>query len=375
MVYSEPFDHSLFDDDDCDTPPIPPPLTPPPPSPPRPAAVASAAASCGAGFQWVTLEERKGLARSRLDVSGKGVREGYLVHLDFGAESSVSVESLIAAEIIQSERGQLLLRPRLAAGLGTIMIDVSLSSTARFPPAISCVLEGARPAAASDAWLESSYDDYLWMANEFNRQYIVSHGKTHPEYQPDVVKHDRTKLHYLNGRLWCFFGAVSNATRSLRETVRRDPTHLFAFLLLAKVHIGQGLHAEAKSALDDAMRIEPKHWQTHMLRLHVLRSLGLLDSPEAEQASLTQVSQSQVSHTSHKPKSHTSLTQASHKPHTSLTQVSHTSLAQVSHSHGFRMAHFFLCIADVSSFCRATARRAHVWRSRAARRAWRRPSS
>lgn len=46
----------------------------------------------------------------------------------------------------------------------------------------------------------------------------------------------------------------------------------------------QGLHADAKAALDAAARIQPAHWQTHMLRLHVLRRLGLLDDAEAEQS-------------------------------------------------------------------------------------------
>ena len=85
-----------------------------------------------------------------------------------------------------------------------------------------------------------------------------------------------------------------------------DPEHLLSHLLLAKVYIGQGYHRQAPSstspptatlnftphphprpspsprsssakppyqalrALDEATRIQPHHWQSHLMRLFVL---------------------------------------------------------------------------------------------------------
>ena len=60
----------------------------------------------------------------------------------------------------------------------------------------------AAPAAAGDEWRRTARADYAWMAKEFNRQYINSHGKEHDDYQAHSVA-DELQLHYLNGRLWC----------------------------------------------------------------------------------------------------------------------------------------------------------------------------
>jgi hypothetical protein len=77
---------------------------------------------------------------------------------------------------------------------------------------------------------------------------------------------------------------VTNASRSLIEATRIDRDHVFSYLLLAKIYIGQGLAADALSALDEAARIQPMHWQTHLMRLHALRRLGRLRAPEAKQS-------------------------------------------------------------------------------------------
>ena len=47
------------------------------------------------------------------------------------------------------------------------------------------------------------------------------------------------------------------------------------------MRIGQGQHEQALGALDEAARIQPDHWQTHLMRLHCLRALGRLDGADA----------------------------------------------------------------------------------------------
>jgi len=146
-------------------------------------------------------------------------------------------------------------------------------------PKLACVrapahmLVAQHTAADGDAWLATAHSDFQWMAEEFNRQYIVSRGKPHPEYAP-LAADDLLQLHYFNGRLWCFMGAVSNATRSLEEASKINPHHVYSHLLLAKIRIGQGLHEKAINPLDEAARIQPSHWQTHLMRLHCMRALG-----------------------------------------------------------------------------------------------------
>uniref|UniRef100_A0A7S0JK33 Uncharacterized protein n=1 Tax=Calcidiscus leptoporus TaxID=127549 RepID=A0A7S0JK33_9EUKA len=68
------------------------------------------------------------------------------------------------------------------------------------------------------------------------------------------------------------------------QVVQRQPNHLFSHLLLAKIYIGQGLPALALQALDEAARIQPEHWQTHLLRLFVLKRLDRLYANEATQS-------------------------------------------------------------------------------------------
>ena len=102
-----------------------------------------------------------------------------------------------------------------------------------------------------------------------------------PDFRPDAAKAEKD-LYALNGRLWCFYGAVHNATRALGEAIRLDPTNFRTMVLLAKIQIGRGRHVEALEALDAAAALEERHWQVHLLRLHCLRRLGRLAEPEAE---------------------------------------------------------------------------------------------
>ena len=253
---------------------------------------------CEVNFKWVELQRHaNGTVDARVDIGGSGVSQGWAVEFDFNAQKlpmrALGVGSIAGAVELSTSAGVVVMRPRLASGLGTVLLSVRLprSWPVGTAPLMRCVLEpGAAPADGGEAgggddddderWKESAKDDYTWMADEFNRQYINSHGKTHDDYQPDSP-YSELQLHFLNGRLWCFFGAVHNATRSLREAVELDPEHLLSYLLLAKVHIGQGYWAHAQLALDEAARIQPAHWQTHMMRLFVLERQGKLMAPTA----------------------------------------------------------------------------------------------
>ena len=126
---------------------------------------------------------------------------------------ALAVSNLVGAVELSSAAGVVVMRPRLASGLGTVLLSVRLPRAwpAGRAPAIRCVREpGAGKVAAEaateaeeddDAWLRSARDDYVWMADEFNRQYHNSHGKSHAEYQPHSAD-DELQLHFLNGRLW-----------------------------------------------------------------------------------------------------------------------------------------------------------------------------
>ena len=58
----------------------------------------------------------------------------------------------------------------------------STASTSRVHRVTAAV---ASPSGGDDsAWRRSARSDYLWMAKEFNRQYVNSHGKEHDDYQP-----------------------------------------------------------------------------------------------------------------------------------------------------------------------------------------------
>ena len=231
---------------------------------------------CQVEFKWVVLtNHRNGTVDARVDVGGDGVTQGWAVELDFAGvreggggrgkalpTRAVAVSNLIGAVELSTSAGVVLIRPRLASGLGTVLLSVRLprSWPDGRPPAIRCVREDYLQAAggqggaaeaeavteaeAEEAWLGRAREDYSWMADEFNRQYHNSHGKSHDEYQPSSADSE-LQLHFLNGRLWCFYGAVHNATRSLRQAVALDPEHLLSHLLLAKVYIGQGFHRQA----------------------------------------------------------------------------------------------------------------------------------
>ena len=81
--------------------------------------------------------------------------------------------------------------------------------------------DGTGATSDDDAWRRSAYEDYLWMAREFNRQYMNSHGKQHPDYQPHSANSE-LQTHHLNGRLWCFLGSVT--TRPSPSLRRLHPT-------------------------------------------------------------------------------------------------------------------------------------------------------
>ena len=156
---------------------------------------------CQVDFKWVELaHHRNGTVDARIDVGGDGVTQGWAVELDFAAKSlpmrALAVSNLVGAVELSSAAGVVVMRPRLASGLGTVLLSVRLPRAwpAGRAPAIRCVREpGAGKVAAEaateaeeddDAWLRSARDDYVWMADEFNRQYHNSHGKSHDEYQP-----------------------------------------------------------------------------------------------------------------------------------------------------------------------------------------------
>ena len=281
---------------------------------------------CFATFTWVETKRWSGGLKARLDIGGDGINEGWLLRLGFN--ESYSARSLIGGAVISPPGAtDLLILPRLASGYGTMVLeldhdggggaaaeaaeaaravvlvdgspgraevayDVSTGAPAEVAPPpsmrgatprIECVPDTRERSAEEDdeAWRRSARSDFDWMAAEFNRQYLNSHGKQHDEYQAASITGEKS-LHFLNGRLWCFFGAVRNATRSLEEVVRMDADHVHSYLLLAKIRIGQGAHRLALAALDQAARVQPHHWQTHLMRLHCLRALGQLQTPTAE---------------------------------------------------------------------------------------------
>ena len=247
------------------------------------------------------MEERwRGGLRARLDVSGDGVIEGWLMRITFEPGTRVRArQDIIGGAVVSPPDGDhLLLQARLASGLGTVYLSLDFASGEQrdvggatgngedaaeaAPLRIECVRAPHEPAHAveDESWRAAARTDYAWMAKEFNRQYMNSHGKEHDDYQPHSVAKD-LQLHYTNGRLWCFFGAVSNATRSLEAATQIDPNHVHSHLLLAKIRIGQGNYAKALAALDEAARVQPDHWQTHLMRLHCLRARGELHEKAA----------------------------------------------------------------------------------------------
>lgn len=81
---------------------------------------ARGARGCQATFTWVVEAEWEGGTRARLDVSGDGIIEDYLLQLAFKPRNSrISVRHIIGGALITStDANQLLVQPRLASGLG-----------------------------------------------------------------------------------------------------------------------------------------------------------------------------------------------------------------------------------------------------------------
>ena len=289
MTSSQPFDVVTCDEPQ---PPAPPP-SPPPSTDSQLVTLGSLPPSsfdrCEPIFKWVELERGRRSVSVRLDVSREGIKEGWAIRVDLQTRggAAVAVDNLIGALLHSEAGGQLLLLPRMASGLGTLTMDVRLAgggdaAAISAAPLVTCERAPEMPVQPADAWKRSARADYAWMSKEFNRQYLNSHGiAVHPDFRPDAAKAEKD-LYALNGRLWCFYGAVHNATRALGEAIRLDPTNFRTMVLLAKIQIGRGRHVEALEALDAAAALEERHWQVHLLRLHCLRRLGRLAEPEAE---------------------------------------------------------------------------------------------
>ena len=235
---------------------------------------------CHAVFTWIEAQRWTDVLRARLTSVVTASSRGTC----FSSSSLPGRRAPARQELSSAARSFAPGQSRLASGLVTMMFTLTLGSDGGRAgrvraPKLACVrapahmLVAQHTAADGDAWLATAHSDFQWMAEEFNRQYIVSRGKPHPEYAP-LAADDLLQLHYFNGRLWCFMGAVSNATRSLEEASKINPHHVYSHLLLAKIRIGQGLHEKALNPLDEAARIQPSHWQTHLMRLHCMRALG-----------------------------------------------------------------------------------------------------
>ena len=159
---------------------------------------------CSPKLQWIIeLSERRALS-GRLDVGGGGVPEGWVLRFDFGAGGAMRLSGLVGGHLLTHKAGVLIVMPRLASGLGTMMISVERDPQRDQEmgdrPTIECVAEPSRTIGEVDGgWRTSEHENYLWMAREFNRQYINSHGKEHHEYQPNSADEPK-QLHYLNGR-------------------------------------------------------------------------------------------------------------------------------------------------------------------------------
>ena len=86
----------------------------------------SLARACEATFQWGIERHTGSRLIGRVDVGGEGVPAGWAVNFDFGAGANATVRSLVAAELLVDGGSEVLVKPRLASGYGTIMIDLSL---------------------------------------------------------------------------------------------------------------------------------------------------------------------------------------------------------------------------------------------------------
>ena len=152
-------------------------------------------------------------ARGRVQIatagSQHGVKEGYVLSVDWGPSVKLQARDVVGG-VVASGYGAptLMLRPTLASGLGTITMTLDLNDEAPLhvletAPRFKCVRDPNAPdqhGLVDDvAWKRTARSDYAWMAKEFNRQYINSHGKVracvcvHPH--PDsVLTHSTTPL-------------------------------------------------------------------------------------------------------------------------------------------------------------------------------------
>jgi hypothetical protein len=178
------------------------------------AAAMSGRAGCRPKLQWIIEGSSRHELRARLDVGGGGVPEGWMLRFDFGSNATMQASEIVGGHLLWQDAGIVAVLPRLASGLGTMMFtlarddllaDDPLAGRDRGTPrqadrpTIMCVEQPSHDVEEEGAWKGSAHDDYLWMAKEFNRQYINSHGKEHHEYQPHSAANPR-QLHYLNGR-------------------------------------------------------------------------------------------------------------------------------------------------------------------------------
>ena len=247
---SQPFENLGW----CEPQPPAPPLSSPPSTDSQLVTLGSLPPSsfdrCEPIFKWVELERGRRSVSVRLDVSREGIKEGWAIRVDLQTRSgaAVAVDNLIGALLHSEAGGQLLLLPRMASGLGSLTMDVrragggDAAASISAAPLVTCERAPEMPVQPADAWKRSARADYAWMSKEFNRQYLNSHGiAVHPDFRPDAAKAEKD-LYALNGRLWCFYGAVHNATRALGEAIRLDPTNFRTMVLLAKIQIGRGRH-------------------------------------------------------------------------------------------------------------------------------------
>ena len=130
---------------------------------------------CQVDFKWVELaHHRNGTVDARIDVGGDGVTQGWAVELDFAAKSlpmrALAVSNLVGAVELSSAAGVVVMRPRLASGLGTVLLSVRLPRAwpAGRAPAIRCVREPGAGKVAAEAATEAEEDDDAWLNTFMN---------------------------------------------------------------------------------------------------------------------------------------------------------------------------------------------------------------
>lgn len=168
--------------------------------------------------------------------------------------------------------------------LGTVLLATVANEMARGEPRDPHAEHLTRAAVAAStgapallyerddhAWLATARGDYLALAAEFNRHSLNARGAAHSEYTPAVADGPAARMHYLSGRLACYFGHAANATRSLRHSLSLEPAQFSVHVTLAKIALGQGKWEEAQEALAGAMALEPRHWQPQLLWAYARR--------------------------------------------------------------------------------------------------------